>query len=119
MKEQAERDKRIPTSEDEVEKQWPSREDCTKCYQEDGSREMSTYKRLRIDYWPNDFVTVQYREDLEEGESNGGEDASEEENGPWKTLWFITILIIIGGGIAWYTKKQRLDRTGRHKKTDL
>jgi hypothetical protein len=119
LNEQAERDKRIITPEDEVEKQWPSREDCAKCYQEDGSREMLTYERLRIEYWPNDFVTVQYREDLEEGESNGGEADSEEDNGPWKTLWFLTLLIIIGGALAWYTKKLRLDRSGWHKKTDL
>lgn len=50
MKEQAEGGGRIPTHMDEVEKQWPPREEGE--LTADGARdEESIYKYLRIEYW--------------------------------------------------------------------
>jgi hypothetical protein len=51
MKEEAGRQGRTPTPADEVAKEWPSLQACEKCWAEDGTREVSTYKYLRVDYW--------------------------------------------------------------------
>ena len=52
MKEKAALENRTITEEEEVEKVWPLRKDCSKCYKEDGSRDNKmVYKYLRIEYW--------------------------------------------------------------------
>ena len=52
MKEQAERDHRLPTTQDEIDKRWPSLEECPKCWKEDGTYdEEIILKHLRVVYW--------------------------------------------------------------------
>lgn len=52
MKEQAERDNRLTTIEDERRVQWPSRQACPKCWFDTGSwDEEVVFKYLRYEYW--------------------------------------------------------------------
>jgi thiol oxidase len=52
MKEKAEREKRTPTLEDEINKQWPARDGCQRCWREDGSwDEENVFRFLRLTYW--------------------------------------------------------------------
>jgi thiol-disulfide isomerase/thioredoxin len=52
MHESAEREKRTPTLQDEIDVQWPSRKDCQRCWREDGSwDEENAFRYLRLMYW--------------------------------------------------------------------
>lgn len=52
MKEKLEREKTTPTLQDEIDKQWPARDDCPRCWREDGfSEEENVFRYLRLEYW--------------------------------------------------------------------
>lgn len=51
LKEQGERNHRVPTQQELIQKEWPSRSSCKMCWAEDGSQEMAVYKFLRLEYW--------------------------------------------------------------------
>lgn len=52
MREQADRDNKVPSHHDEVAKKWPARIECPKCWLDDDSwDEDAIYKFLRIEYW--------------------------------------------------------------------
>lgn len=51
LHEKADREKLAVSHDEEVKKVWPSHEDCPKCWTEDGSRESSMFKYLRVEYW--------------------------------------------------------------------
>ena len=52
MKERAEREHRVPTKRDEIDVQWPPREDCPVCWHEDGRwNQDKVFLYLRVTYW--------------------------------------------------------------------
>jgi hypothetical protein len=52
MKEQAEEEGRVPSSEDELNTRWPSEKECPLCFTGNGTVDEGTLlKHLRIDYW--------------------------------------------------------------------
>ena len=50
-REAAERERSDLSHVDELSSQWPSQQDCPKCWHEDGSRDEWIYKFLRVEYW--------------------------------------------------------------------
>jgi hypothetical protein len=71
MKEKAEREGRIPTPEDEIAVQWPSRKDCPMCWHDDGKFDpTNVFIFLRLTYWPDDIFSDNMRKDLQSSELN-------------------------------------------------
>jgi thiol-disulfide isomerase/thioredoxin len=52
LHEKGEREEFTPTLQDEINKQWPARDDCPQCWRDDGGWvEDHVIERLKIDYW--------------------------------------------------------------------
>mmetsp|Transcript_1818 Transcript_1818/g.2543 ORF Transcript_1818/g.2543 Transcript_1818/m.2543 type:complete len:666 (+) Transcript_1818:123-2120(+) len=53
------------TLQDEIDVQWPSRQDCPSCWNWDGTwNEEPVYQYLRIYYWPDDAISREYKNKL-------------------------------------------------------
>jgi len=113
MRERAERENWTPTREDEIKAEWPSREECPKCWREDGGwNEDMVYKFLRTEYWLDDAVAGVYRKELSELEM----DEDDEDSMPPIALQLLPIFVTIGVGVGWYVKERERRRTGLHKR---
>jgi thiol oxidase len=52
LKEKAEREGFTPTSQDEIDKQWPAQDDCKQCWRDDGGwAENIVFEHLKLEYW--------------------------------------------------------------------
>lgn len=113
MRERAEREKWSPTRDDEIKAEWPSRDECPKCWREDGAwDEEMVYRFLRVQYWLDDAVAGVYRKQLAESE----DEDDDEVHMPSIALQFVPIIIVLGMGVAWYVKEKERRKTGLHKR---
>lgn len=114
MKERAEREKWTPTREDEIKAEWPPRQQCPKCWREDGGwDEESVYRFLRVEYWLDDAVADVYRGRLAEVEEDEDDD---EAPMPSITLQLVPIMVVAGMALGWYVKERERRKTGLHKR---
>jgi hypothetical protein len=52
LHEKGEREEFVPTAQDEINKQWPARDDCPQCWRDDGGWvEDSVVEQLQLEYW--------------------------------------------------------------------
>jgi thiol oxidase len=52
LHEKAEREGFTPTSQDDIDKEWPARDDCPQCWRDDGGWvEDNVFGKLKLDYW--------------------------------------------------------------------
>lgn len=113
MRERASKEGWTPTRDDEIKAEWPPRDECPKCWREDGGwNEDMVYKFLRVEYWLDDAVAGVYRKELNEVE----EDETDESAMPSIALQVFPILVVAGLGVGWYVKERERRRTGRHKR---
>jgi hypothetical protein len=122
-KEQAEREGKLVTAEDEMKAQWPSRTDCPICWEKDGAWDEDVmYKYLRMEYWPEDADSIEFRQQLSlalSGQTKAqGDNEDEEEDKVPSMLPLILGLVLITAILANCAKKLNRDSTGRHKKCD-
>eukprot|EP00541_Cyclophora_tenuis_P011777 CAMPEP_0116558242 /NCGR_PEP_ID=MMETSP0397-20121206/9705_1 /TAXON_ID=216820 /ORGANISM="Cyclophora tenuis, Strain ECT3854" /LENGTH=190 /DNA_ID=CAMNT_0004083825 /DNA_START=67 /DNA_END=639 /DNA_ORIENTATION=+ len=121
MKEKAEREGRLTTSEDEAKARWPSRLECRKCWNDDGTWDDEViFKYLRIQYWPDDKKTQELQEELDIRDPNEPFVISmDEESHDSSVFLVIPVAAFVCVAVAWYWRKLEKDKTGRHKKTDI
>jgi len=119
LKEKYERDNLgVPSRHDEMQKEWPLRSDCPTCWNAEGGwNDLTIYKLLRTEYWPEDFVSAEYRAELFPSKSGGDDDDNVVVLPPLAFQAF-TLMLIVGMAAAWYGRKVRRLRSGYHKKTD-
>jgi glycosidase len=122
MKEHAEQDHRTPTTEDEIEKRFPRTEDCPQCWKEDGAWDEDTiYKFLRVEYWPDDPTTEEFRKLIGLDKASlalAAENDEDEGNvlySPLVIVWVVAGVVVVA---VLLHKKLERDRAGFHKKTD-
>jgi Erv1 / Alr family len=124
VKEQAERDGKLETEEDEIRVQWPSRLDCPQCWGKDGAwDEDFIYKYIRMEYWPEDTASASFRRELQLSMPTPELEESIEDNSSSAfrlplAFSIIPLLIMITATIAHCIRKRKRDVTGRHKKSD-
>ena len=121
VKEQAERDNRVPTHQDEINAQWPSRLECPKCWRADGSwDEEIVYLFLLDQYWPDDGTTSQKtrRALFQETLLIEPDDMDNEGSLITSVLKFGPILALLITICYFYKKQTYVRKTGRHKKLD-
>ena len=119
MYEQAERDGRQTTLEDERNVQWPSRLDCPKCWKADGSWDEETiYLYLFDQYWPDNGRTSQTtRRALFQTTLDIQPDDMDEEDSSLSSAFKIAPFVFLIGLIGYLGKKRSdIKRSGRHKK---
>lgn len=69
MKEEAEREGRTTTPEDETAVLWPSRQDCPMCWYDDGRFDhQNVFIFLRLTYWPDDANSETLMRDMMQSE---------------------------------------------------
>eukprot|EP00550_Attheya_septentrionalis_P002317 CAMPEP_0198299866 /NCGR_PEP_ID=MMETSP1449-20131203/46088_1 /TAXON_ID=420275 /ORGANISM="Attheya septentrionalis, Strain CCMP2084" /LENGTH=540 /DNA_ID=CAMNT_0044001525 /DNA_START=268 /DNA_END=1890 /DNA_ORIENTATION=+ len=121
MKERAVKEKRITTSEDEINARWPSRSDCLVCWRDDGSwDEDHIYSFLRLEYWPNDITNAVARKKMMNSVPLNGEDDLEGRDGS-RVVWLycgIPVLALIFFVHRTVSIKMDKRRSGRHKKIE-
>jgi len=124
MKEQAERDRKLVTTEDEIRVQWPSRSECPECWGKDGAwDENLMYKYLRMEYWPDDRVSASFRRELHLSNAISVENEIADNAGisflrlPL-VIPIVPLTIFIFATIAHFIQKRKRYMTGRHKKFD-
>ncbi|GKY94250.1 hypothetical protein MPSEU_000390800 [Mayamaea pseudoterrestris] len=121
LQEQAQRENWKPQPKDEIEKRWPSRQSCPKCWDEHGGWDDETmYKFLRLEYWPEDELSERYRNELGLNEVPIEKEDIVSSIGGRKSSPFIlaSLFFAVGGGAGWYARRQKRWLSGRHKKTD-
>jgi hypothetical protein len=120
LQEKGQREKFRPSHQQEIDKQYPLREECLKCWDKDGGYDDQViYKWLRIEYWPEDFVSDKYRDELF-GDTLV-EDKVPETSLSHRMPLLIQLLPIfaLAGAVAGYKVKQmERRRSGKHKKDD-
>jgi len=117
LREKADRENRVATPEEEVSRQWPSKQQCPKCWTDSGGwDEEVVYKYMRVEYWSEDFVSSQYREDT------GANQKFQEDDEHLSRFSLLTQGVPLGVvlllAFTWYTQKLKRVKTGRHKKID-
>lgn len=128
LREQAEREGWNVTLADQRAREFPSRHACPVCWKADGSwDEDMVYQFLRLEYWPEDSVAVDLREQLaqrirvqQEGwdSQRDPNDPDDDRNVPVPpvALQLVPLMVVVGLVAAWYTKRNERLRTGRHKR---
>jgi Erv1 / Alr family len=119
MKEQAERDNRQPTHQDEIKAQWPYRLDCPKCWNSDGSwDEEIIYKYLFDQYWPDDagMSEASRRALFHPTIIVEPEDVDDEGSFLISLLKFGPILALVLTMGYLYRRRSYINKTGRHKR---
>ena len=66
---------------------------------------------------PEDFVSEQHREELVGG-NNDDDDEFDSALFASRAGWFFPVFFLAALGYAWYSKKEQIARSGRHKKID-
>lgn len=118
MKEKAARERREWSRQDEIKSQWPSLEDCPRCWREDGAwDDLNMYKYLRTEYWPDDGITNMYRTVLDEPLPVFDDDVVSPPLVPF-VLQLVPILTILGLVGTWYFQKMERRHSGRHKRME-
>lgn len=121
MKEQAERDSRTPTHQDEINVQWPSRIDCPKCWKPDGSwNEELVYLYLYDQYWPDNGggSKVSRRALFQENLVIEQDDEDEQSSFIFTIFKYCLIIGLVAVTGIFVKKKTDIMKTGRHKKWD-
>lgn len=115
MKEKAEREGRIPTPEDEIAVQWPSRNDCPMCWDDGGKFDPTNiFLFLRLTYWPDDIFSDNIRKDLLASELHlRRQRAFRNRN---VVLIGILLLAIMGAAAFLYGKRRRWVSLAQNKK---
>lgn len=117
LQEEAERQHQAVTHLEEIARRWPDQRDCPKCWKADGSwDEMAVFKFLRVEYWPDDGWTAQYRSEV----------GNDEEDDDTVIVSFFSPLVFrlmpfgiaLAGFLAYYFRKMERRRSGMHKKSD-
>ena len=120
MKEEAEREERTPTHQDELNAQWPSRLDCPKCWHPDGSwDEDLMYEYLRHEYWPDNGDQGSKRKLFQPVIRARPEDMDDEESFLTSVFKFGPFMVLAAIIFYLYTKRLKMWKTGYHKKTDM
>lgn len=117
LKERAEREKwtQPVTRADEIKKEWPSRQECPKCWHDDGGwDEKTVYRYMRMEYWPEDKITGFYRKEMQD---DSGDEPGEFPLPPM-VIQLIPIVLVLGMAATWYLKKLERRRSGLHKRMD-
>ena len=63
---------------------------------------------------PEDFIADQFREELGEETEDDSDDLEKDPR-----IVLIPLLMVLGVGLAGYSRRRRLALTGRHKKNDF
>lgn len=118
LREKADRENRVATPEEEVERRWPPKSSCPKCWTDSGGwDEEVVYKFLRVEYWSEDDVSEEYREDFGANQHNNEEQDNHSDTTPLLLqLIPLTVVLLLAG--TWYSQKLKRAKTGRHKKID-
>lgn len=106
-----------PTHDEEIAKTWPSRRDCPACWERGGGySDMTLYKFLRMEYWPEDGIAKGYREELFRSAGANDDDQAIAASSVW--IHLLPVVLLIGLALGWYIKHIDRKRTGYHKKND-
>lgn len=122
MKEQAERDNRAPTQNDELQVQWPSRLDCPKCWKPDGSwDEELIYMYIFDQYWPDEGKASEAsRRALFQSTIDIEPDDMDDEGSLVSSLLMYGPMLALAITVGYlYKKRYDVLKTGRHKKLDF
>lgn len=129
FREERERQRRpSPSEERQRKREWPSRRVCPDCWFDDNTYDsMTIYKYLRLEYWPDDIVTVELKKELGlDGNTavGGGEQEDDDDNfysppaPPALVLQMVPLFIFGGLGLGWYARSVHRRNSGWHKKVD-
>jgi hypothetical protein len=123
LNEKYQREKRpSPTAEEEKTKQWPARHDCPNCWHKNdhgGFDDVTIYKFLRMEYWPEDEIAKDYRvELLKEAHSRHSDSGSSLPTRPSLMITLTPLMVLAGLAALWYKDKSERRRSGMHKKQD-
>ena len=117
LREKADRENRVATPEEEVSRQWPSKQQCPKCWTDSGGwDEEVVYKYMRVEYWSEDFVSSEYREDT--GANQKFQEDDENLSTVSRLTQWVPLGVVLLLAFTWYTQKLKRVKTGRHKKID-
>lgn len=116
LREKADREHQQVHPEDEIRVQYPSREACPSCWNQDGSwDEENIYRYLRLEYWPEDSVSPILRKELVSGSTDLGDD--EDMTEPPSVYFQMSLAVtVVGLAATWYVKRLALRKTGHHKR---
>ena len=118
LREKADRENRVATPEEEVARKWPPERQCPKCWTETGGwDEEIVYKFLRVEYWSEDFVSDEYRNDTGVYQHAFADDELLLDPSSLAIQYVPLAIILLLAG-TWYNQKLKRARTGRHKKVD-
>jgi Erv1 / Alr family/Thioredoxin len=122
----AQREHRVASAEEVASRNWPSDRLCPRCWLDGGGwNETAVYLFLRTQYWVEDFVSSEYRNEIGEDRSdrthmNAHEDAFHMTSRLLLIVQLLLPLIIVGLLATYYAKKRAQRRkSGHHKKVDI
>ena len=76
------------------------------------------YKFLRIEYWSEDFVSEEYRNDTGVNQPFKTDDDTLPDSSFFLAIQLVPLAIVLLLAATWYNQNSIRARTGRHKKID-
>jgi Erv1 / Alr family len=119
LREKTDRENRVASPEEEVARKWPPKRQCPRCWTDSGGwDEEVVYKFLRIEYWSEDFVSEEYRNDTGVNQPFKTDDDTLPDSSFFLAIQLVPLAIVLLLAATWYNQNSIRARTGRHKKID-